>query len=109
MSGGQRSRADITYTPEELSAWADEAQACIDSGCVIVTDHRKAHATVMALRSHAALQARVEKLTKVAQMAKAAAEMELGFAASPDFSPREMLDAANSALAIPLDDKGTAA
>lgn len=38
-------------------------------------------------------------LVAVAKMAKAAAEMELGFAASPDFSPREMLDAANAALA----------
>ncbi|MDE5451296.1 hypothetical protein GWE18_00195 [Bradyrhizobium sp. CSA112] len=37
-------------------------------------------------------------LVAVAKMAKAAAEMELGFAAAPDFSPREMLDAANAAL-----------
>lgn len=39
-------------------------------------------------------------LVKVAKMAKAIAEMELGFAASPDFSAREMLDAANEALAV---------
>ena len=44
-------------SPQELQAWADEAQACIDSGEVIITDHRKAHATVMALRSYAAFMA----------------------------------------------------
>lgn len=50
------------FTPQELLAWADEAQACLDSGEVIVSDHRKADATIMALRSHAILKARVEEL-----------------------------------------------
>lgn len=49
-------------SPEELQAWADEAQAFLDSGEVIVSDNRKAHATITALRSHAALKARIEFL-----------------------------------------------
>lgn len=52
-------------------------------------------------------EARVEDLAKVAEMAKAAAEMELGMAASPDFSPRDMLYAACGALGLPLDKGNT--
>lgn len=48
-------------TPEELAKWADEAQACIDSGEVIIADYGKALATVMVLRSHASLKARAEQ------------------------------------------------
>ncbi|GAC1587776.1 MAG: hypothetical protein NVS3B5_21120 [Sphingomicrobium sp.] len=51
---------------------------------------------------------RLEELTRVAQMAKAAAEMELGIAAAPDFSPRDMLYAACGALGLPLEGRGGA-
>lgn len=64
-------------TAQEFAAWADEAQACIDSGDVIISDHRKANATVVALRSHATLtarnrdlEARVEELTKGLQQVR---------------------------------------
>lgn len=49
-------------TPEQFQAWADEAQACVDSDEVIITDHEKANATIMALRSRASLKARIEEL-----------------------------------------------
>lgn len=52
-------------TPQEFAAWADEAQACINSGEVFISDHRKANATVTALRSHATLKARVIALEQV--------------------------------------------
>jgi hypothetical protein len=51
-----------TPTPDQLQAWADEAQACIDSGEVVVSDYSKAHATIMALREHASLKARIAEL-----------------------------------------------
>lgn len=44
-------------SPQELQAWANEAQSCMDSG-----DYPKARATVTALRSYAALKARVAEL-----------------------------------------------
>jgi hypothetical protein len=56
--------------PHELQAWADEAQACIDSGEVVITDHRKADATVTALRSHASLKARIQDLEAALQIAQ---------------------------------------
>ena len=51
-----------TPSPQELQAWADEAQACVDSGEVVISDHRKARATIDALRSHAALKTRITEL-----------------------------------------------
>jgi prefoldin subunit 5 len=51
-----------TPSPQELQEWADEAQAFVDSGQVVISDHRKARATVDALRSHATLKARIEEL-----------------------------------------------
>jgi hypothetical protein len=51
-----------TPSPQELQVWADEAQACVDSGELIISDPRKARATIDALRSHAALKARVAEL-----------------------------------------------
>jgi hypothetical protein len=51
-----------TPSPQELQAWADEAQACVDSGKLIISDHRKARATIDALRSHATLKARAAEL-----------------------------------------------
>jgi hypothetical protein len=49
-------------TPEQLQTWADEAQACLDSGDVIATDHEKARATILVLRSHASLKDRIQEL-----------------------------------------------
>lgn len=49
-------------TPGQLQAWADEAQACVDSGELIITDHEKANATIMVLRSYASLKGRIAEL-----------------------------------------------
>jgi hypothetical protein len=49
-------------TLQEWQTWADEAQACVDSGDVVISDHRKAQATIAALREHAGLKARITEL-----------------------------------------------
>jgi len=64
MTHNQSQPIGETPSPQELQAWADEAQACIDSGEVVISDYRKARATIDALRSHAALKARIRRLER---------------------------------------------
>lgn len=85
----------IDASPEELLAWADEAQAFIDGGSIVISDHRKANATVAALR--AAARPAQERVTD--EMVQQACEIYSGVYVDDD---KDMGDAMRAALTFAL-------